>query len=94
MLPSAQGQSGSRRGWQVLLAVPKHTGSYQIFPPDFPPDSSLQGGKWQDRMIGGCSETPEFLDETELQDTGQDGLQRFRKPLLYPAELRDQRIDY
>src|ERR1019366_82017 len=29
-------------------------------------------------------------DKTELQDTGQDGLQRFRKPLLYPAELRDR----
>jgi hypothetical protein len=36
---------------------------------------------------------PEFPDETELHDTGQDGLQRFRKPLLYPAELRDHAIE-
>src|SRR5665647_1187962 len=34
---------------------------------------------------------PEFRDETELQDTGQDGLQRFRKPLLYPEELSGSR---
>src|ERR1019366_1799249 len=26
--------------------------------------------------------TPDFRDETELHGTGQDGLQRFRKPLL------------
>jgi hypothetical protein len=32
---------------------------------------------------------PEFPDQTELHNTGQDELQRFRKPLLYPAELRD-----
>jgi hypothetical protein len=34
-------------------------------------------------MDGDYSKTPEFRDETELQDTGQHGLQRFRKPLLY-----------
>jgi hypothetical protein len=34
-------------------------------------------------MVGDLSKTPEFRDKTELQDTGQDGLQRFRKPLLY-----------
>ena len=61
-----------------------------IFPPNFPPNSSTQGGKWRDWMVGNWSKLPEFLDETELQDTGQDGLQRFRKPLLYPAELRDR----
>jgi hypothetical protein len=38
-------------------------------------------------MAGDLSKTPEFRDETELQDTGQDGLQRFKKPLLHPAEL-------
>src|SRR5262245_8012678 len=31
----------------------------------------------------------EFPDETKRHDTGQDGPQRFRKPLLYPAELRE-----
>jgi hypothetical protein len=31
---------------------------------------------------------PEFRDETELQDTGQDGLQRFRKPLLCRSVVR------
>jgi hypothetical protein len=41
-------------------------------------------------MDGGYSKAPEFLDETELQATGRNGRQRFRKPLLYPAELRDQ----
>src|ERR1019366_2135165 len=29
-------------------------------------------------------------DKTARQDTGQYGWQRFRKPLLYPAELRDR----
>jgi len=36
-------------------------------------------------MGGGLSKAIELQDEMELQDTGQDGLQRFRKPLLYPA---------
>jgi hypothetical protein len=43
-------------------------------------------------MFGGKLKAPDFQDETQLRDTGRDGLQRFRKPLLYPAELRD-RID-
>ena len=34
------------------------------------------------------SKTPDFPDETRLQATGQYGPQRFRKSLLYPAELR------
>jgi hypothetical protein len=34
-------------------------------------------------MVGDLSKTLEFQDETELQATGQDGLQRFTKPLLY-----------
>jgi hypothetical protein len=38
-------------------------------------------------MDGDESKTPEFRDETALQDTGQDGLQRFRKPLLYPESV-------
>jgi hypothetical protein len=34
-------------------------------------------------MTGGQSKILEFPDETKLHDTGQDGLQRFRKPLLF-----------
>ena len=30
-----------------------------------------------------------FLDKTALQDTGQYGWQRFRKPLLYPGKQMD-----
>jgi hypothetical protein len=33
-------------------------------------------------MDAGYSKTPELLHETELHATGQDGPQRFRKPLL------------
>ena len=40
-------------------------------------------------MDGDYSKTPEFRDETELQDTGQYGWQRFRKPLLYPGKQMD-----
>jgi hypothetical protein len=39
------------------------------------------------------SKALKFHDETALGDTGRDRLQRFRKPLLYPAELRDQLFD-
>jgi hypothetical protein len=42
-------------------------------------------------MDGDYSKTPEFLDETELHDTGQYGWQRFRKPLLYAEELSKRR---
>jgi hypothetical protein len=35
-------------------------------------------------------ETHIFQNETVLEVTGQDGWQRFRKPLLYPTELRDR----
>jgi hypothetical protein len=41
-------------------------------------------------MAGNKSKMPEFRDEMELQDTGQYGWQRFRKPLLYPNELLAQ----
>jgi len=34
-----------------------------------------------------CQKRPIFQDETGLQATGQDGPQRFRKPLLYAAIL-------
>jgi hypothetical protein len=34
-------------------------------------------------MIGGQPKIAEFPDETERHDTGWDGLQRFRKPLVF-----------
>src|SRR5262249_838172 len=64
--------------------------SSQIFPPDFPPNSPLQGGKWRYRTVGGKARKPYFSNKTELDVTGQNGPQGFRKPLLYPTELRDR----
>src|SRR5262245_15023359 len=66
--------------------------SSQIFPPDFPPNSPLQGGKWRYRTVGGEARKPYFSNKTELDVTGQNGPQGFRKPLLYPTELRDHPI--
>jgi hypothetical protein len=39
-------------------------------------------------MAGNKSKMPEFRDEIELQDTGQYGWQRFRKPLPRARHLR------
>jgi len=50
-------------------------------------------------MIGDQPKIAEFPDETELHDTGQNGLQRFRKPkvalLSYveSAEINEPQIE-
>src|ERR1019366_1413899 len=71
--PPVIGQSGQT---QRFLQI-------RFFPPDFPPNSSLHGGKWRHGTVSSQSKKPYFRDKTALQDTGQYGWQRFRKPLLY-----------
>jgi hypothetical protein len=38
-------------------------------------------------MVADLSKMPEIRHQTELRDTGQDGLQGFRKPLLEPLPM-------
>jgi len=41
-----------------------------LFPPDFPPNSSLQGGKWRNWMVGDLAKTPDF--------SGRNGTAKYR----------------